>query len=316
MDDGARPATDLPAAREVAAVGATADAGSAAIDGSRRSPRPAGHRVGARSDRRCRCPPRALVLEAKERRDDGERAAVHAIAAAGDLAVQPSSVWEAIQDSAAWQATVVVATVVLTIVSIVAIFVGGPLVWALILAATVLLLVNALLSISQGKDAWGEIALLAVGLIPGGRLLGLAIKGVEMGGRLSTVASRTAAVAVRLLTEETGAVRITRSILDDAGPQARVGAQSAVSANALAAALAMEEGVSAGGRAVAGAGSETGRALWDIERIVRVYGGDPADWVKMVTNTAHKFPLGTTGSTHWLENLLDGRIVEVKLVFG
>src|SRR4051812_17651087 len=57
---------------------------------------------------------RSLVLEAKERRDDGDRAAVHAIAAAADLAVQPSSVWEAIQDSAAWQTIVAVATVVLT----------------------------------------------------------------------------------------------------------------------------------------------------------------------------------------------------------
>lgn len=74
---------------------------------------------------------RALVLEAKERRDDAERTAVHQMARAGDHAVKPSSMWEAIQDSAAWQAIVVIATVVLTIITIVAIFVGGPLVWAL-----------------------------------------------------------------------------------------------------------------------------------------------------------------------------------------
>jgi len=116
---------------------------------------------------------KALVHAAKERRDDAERTIVHRISAAEDHAVKPSSIWEAIQDSAAWQAVVAVATVVLMIVTIVAIFVGGPLVWALIIAATVLLMVNALMSIAQGKDAWGELALLAIGLIPGGRLMEL-----------------------------------------------------------------------------------------------------------------------------------------------
>jgi len=129
---------------------------------------------------------RALVLEAKERRDDAERSTVHAIAAAGDLAVQPSSAWEAIQDSAAWQTIVAVATVVITVVSIVAIFVGGPLVWALILAATILLVVNALLSIAQGKDAWLELASLAVGLIPGGAI---AVTGVRILSTVSRVAN-------------------------------------------------------------------------------------------------------------------------------
>jgi hypothetical protein len=116
---------------------------------------------------------KALVHAAKERRDDAERTIAHRISAAEDHAVKPSSIWESIQDSAAWQAVVAVATVVLMIVTIIAIVVGGPLVWALIIAATVLLMVNALMSIAQGKDAWGELALLAVGLIPGGRLVEL-----------------------------------------------------------------------------------------------------------------------------------------------
>ena len=135
---------------------------------------------------------RALVASAKERRDDAERTAVHLISQAGQHAVKPSSVWEAIQDSAAWQAIVVVATVVLTIITIVAIFVGGPLVWALIIAATVLLMVDALMSIAQGKDAWGELILLGIGLIPGGRLLGLAAKGVEAFARTGEAGLRIA----------------------------------------------------------------------------------------------------------------------------
>lgn len=135
---------------------------------------------------------RALVLEAKDRRDSGERSTVHAIAAAGDLAVEPSSVWEAIQDSAAWQTIVEVATVVLTIVSIVAIFIGGPLVWALILAATILLVVNALLSIAQGKDAWLELASLAVGLIPGGAIAATGVRVLSTVGRVATTLDRLA----------------------------------------------------------------------------------------------------------------------------
>ena len=134
---------------------------------------------------------RALVLEAKERRDNAERSTVHAIAAAGDLAVPPSSAWEAIQDSAAWQTIVAVATVVVTVVSIVAIFVGGPLVWALILAARILLVVNALLSIAQGKDAWLELASLAVGLIPGGAI-------AATGARILSTVSRVANTLDRL----------------------------------------------------------------------------------------------------------------------
>jgi uncharacterized protein YukE len=135
---------------------------------------------------------KALVHAAKERRDDAERTIVHRISAAEDHAVKPSSIWEAIQDSAAWQAVVVIATVVLTIVSIVAIFVGGPLVWAIILAATILLVVNALMSIAQGEDAWGELALLAIGLIPGGRLLGLAAHGVGALGRMGVAGEHMA----------------------------------------------------------------------------------------------------------------------------
>ncbi|MFW8745575.1 putative T7SS-secreted protein, partial [Mesorhizobium japonicum] len=74
---------------------------------------------------------RRLVLEAKAARDDAERRTVAQISAATTHAVKPSSVWEAIQDSAEWQAIVVIATVVLTIVSIVAFIVGGPIVWAI-----------------------------------------------------------------------------------------------------------------------------------------------------------------------------------------
>lgn len=134
---------------------------------------------------------RALVLEAKTARDEAESTTVQAIATAGDSAVKPSSIWEAITSSQAWQVVVTIATVVVTVVGIIAIFIGGPIVWALLLAATALLLLNALMQIAQGKDAWFELATLAIGLIPGGALL-------AAGGRIVTGISRLGAFGARI----------------------------------------------------------------------------------------------------------------------
>lgn len=143
---------------------------------------------------------RSLVHEAKARRDEAERVAVHRISRAGDNAVKPSSIWEAIQDSAAWQTVITIATVVLTIVSIVALFVGGPIVWAIILIATAVLLLNALMSIAQGKNAWGELAMLAIGLIPGGRFLTLGGRLLSTVAKAGFVGERFAATIDRLTT--------------------------------------------------------------------------------------------------------------------
>jgi hypothetical protein len=152
---------------------------------------------------------RALVLEAKERRDDAERTAVHQIAQAGDHAVKPSSIWEAITDSAAWEAIITIATVVLTIVSIVAIFVGGPLVWALIIAATVLLLADALMKAAQGQDMTMTIVLLLVGLIPGGRALTSVAKIAEVFRSGSSVAHGVGLVGIHLASVSKGALVTT-----------------------------------------------------------------------------------------------------------
>jgi len=182
---------------------------------------------------------RALVLAAKERRDDAERAALHQIAEAGDHAVKPSSVWEAIQDSAAWQAIVTIATVVLTVLTIVFLIVGGPLVWALIIAATVLLIVDALMSIAQGKDAWGELALLAVGLIPGGRVVELAgtafrsasaaVSGLNLASRLTPAAERVSGLIGRIalvLKSDTGDIAAGASGLHTVETAIEDGAQA------------------------------------------------------------------------------------------
>ncbi|WP_348534939.1 putative T7SS-secreted protein [Pseudolysinimonas kribbensis] len=166
-----------------------------------------------------------LVMEAKAARDDAEKAAVTSITDAKGAAVKPSSVWEAIQDSAAWQAVVEIATVVLTIVSIVAIFVGGPLVWALVLAATALLVINALLTIAQGGNAWGDLLMLAIGLIPGGKVIALLGTAAHVAGALTAVAA-VARVGERLLPAVTRAGAAISRVAD--GVRSATGALQAV----------------------------------------------------------------------------------------
>jgi uncharacterized protein YukE len=150
-----------------------------------------------------------LVHEAKARRESAEGAAVRAIEAAIGEAVKPASIWEAITDSAAWQTLITIATVVLTIVSIVAIFVGGPLVWALIIAATVVLLADALMKAAQGQDMTMTIVLLLVGLIPGGRALTSVAKIAEVFRSGTSVAHGLGLVGLHLVSVSKGALVTT-----------------------------------------------------------------------------------------------------------
>lgn len=57
------------------------------------------------------------------------------------------------------------------------------------------------------------------------------------------------------------------------------------------------------------AGAGTTRELWDIDRIVEEYGGDPYAWTKMTTTIK-----GLPTQLHWLENLETGAQVEPKWV--
>jgi hypothetical protein len=59
------------------------------------------------------------------------------------------------------------------------------------------------MSIAQGKDAWGELILLGIGLIPGGRLLGLAVKGVDLVARAGSIGARAASL-IRLSASAVG----------------------------------------------------------------------------------------------------------------
>jgi len=124
-----------------------------------------------------------------------------------------------------------------------------------------------------------------------------------------------------VLTGTKGATTAAKAIID--GPIAnarnlfdmlanlRATASTLPGAERLATKLAIEEGISGGGHAIAGAG--TGREIDDIARLVATYGGEAADWAKMAANVGHQFASGIRGQVHWYENVVKGIVTEGKL---
>lgn len=69
------------------------------------------------------------------------------------------------------------------------------------------------------------------------------------------------------------------------------------------------QAMSGGGRIIAGAGS---RAVFrDLDRIVKTYGGEAADWVKK-SSSKYVARDGSVFEVHWVENLRTGKKVELK----
>jgi len=75
--------------------------------------------------------------------------------------------------------------------------------------------------------------------------------------------------------------------------------------------LASEAQLSESGVAIAGSG--TGKALWDVERITAEHGGQAADWTKRASSS-YTAADGTKMQTHWLENAKTGERAEFKTV--
>lgn len=63
------------------------------------------------------------------------------------------------------------------------------------------------------------------------------------------------------------------------------------------------------GKAMAGAG--TGKAIRDVGRLTKTYGGMASDWAKM-SSKKYRAPDGRVFETHWYENEIIGRRVEFK----
>lgn len=111
---------------------------------------------------------RALADDAGEaRRTDGKETASK-IRAAADAGVPPRSRWQKIKDglSDAWDFIVDVAKIVVAVLGVVVLIIGGPLAW-IVLAAALIVLVDTIVKYAKGQATLLDVALAALGCIPG-----------------------------------------------------------------------------------------------------------------------------------------------------
>lgn len=115
---------------------------------------------------------RRLALAAKGLRETAEETARHSLDAASHAGIRNKGFWGHLGDALAkgWKVLVIVCKVVVVVLAVVALFVGGPLVWGLLLAASLILLADTLNQYRQGKASLLDVGLAALACIPGGRL--------------------------------------------------------------------------------------------------------------------------------------------------
>ncbi len=114
---------------------------------------------------------RRIALDAQAVREDRGRTAARAVDEATEAGLPPRSWWDSVKEVASrvWQATVAVAKVAVVVLALVAIVVGGPLVWGLVVGLSAVLLADTLARYARGEAAGWEVGLAALGCIPGGR---------------------------------------------------------------------------------------------------------------------------------------------------
>lgn len=113
---------------------------------------------------------RQLARDAQALREDAAGRAARQVDDAAAAGIEPKSWWEDFTSAVAqvWQVVVTVCKVVVVVLAVVALVVGGPIAWA-VLAASLVLLTDALLKWANGEGSLGEVALAALGCIPGVR---------------------------------------------------------------------------------------------------------------------------------------------------
>jgi hypothetical protein len=132
-----------------------------------------------------------MAREAEDLRNDAGDRAKSRLYDASDAGIQPKSRWERFKDGAAklWDATISIAKIVVAVLGIVVLIIGGPLAWVVV-GLSLLVLADALMKVRNGEGGWLDVAVAALGLIPGTRgLTSLgALKNAWAGGRVLGVA--------------------------------------------------------------------------------------------------------------------------------
>jgi hypothetical protein len=111
-----------------------------------------------------------LALAAKELREDAARTCTREINRASDAGIQNDSWWTKVGDflADAWNVAVDISKAVVLVLGLVVLIIGGPLAWV-VLAAGIILLIDALIKYSRGEGSLWDVGWALLGCIPGTR---------------------------------------------------------------------------------------------------------------------------------------------------
>ncbi|MFJ5729961.1 DUF6531 domain-containing protein [Streptomyces paradoxus] len=130
-----------------------------------------------------------MAADARKMRDEAAREAKSKIDEASDAGIQNRSWWEDIGDWFVdnWDTIVAVCKVVVTVVGIVAVIIGGPILGAIVLIAAAVVLADTLYKYSKGQASLWDVGLAALDCIPGMKgltTLGGLAKGAKAFGKV------------------------------------------------------------------------------------------------------------------------------------
>ena len=157
-----------------------------------------------------------MARDAEQLRQDAGNRAADRLYDASDAGIEPNSWWEDFKSAAAkvWDVTITIAKVVVAVLCVIALFAGGPLVWGLLLAGSLLLLADSLAKYANGEGSLWEVGLNLLGVIPGARLLGAAGKLI---GRSAQGARALSQGSRALTTGRTALTRMAAGLRDGVG---------------------------------------------------------------------------------------------------
>ncbi|GAB7193592.1 hypothetical protein NUM3379_43020 [Kineococcus sp. NUM-3379] len=119
---------------------------------------------------------RRLALQAQEIREDAANRTATQLQEASEAGIKPDSFWHDLKEvgKKVWRVTVTVAKVVAVVVGVVALFIGGPVVWGILAVAGAALLVDSIIRWRKGEGSIWDVGLEMLAFVPGGRVLGSA----------------------------------------------------------------------------------------------------------------------------------------------
>ncbi|MFG3100260.1 DUF6531 domain-containing protein [Streptomyces sp. NPDC048182] len=129
-----------------------------------------------------------MAEDARKMREDAAREAKNKIDEASDAGIQNRSWWEDVGDwfSDNWDTIVAVCKVVVTVLGIVAMIIGGPILGAIVLIAALVVLADTLYKYSKGQASLWDVGFAALDCIPGMKgltTLGGLAKGAKVLGK-------------------------------------------------------------------------------------------------------------------------------------